>query len=149
MRVKCYTSNFGEIQDFDGEIFLVGFKILQVIAILESFFSFMLSFQPSKVHNMLAFMLDPQYKGLGLVIWYVGKQMALHIVGEYDRKVLFPFFCAYKILNLINENERGLGSFTSHNSQITSLYDVMENDNNMKLSMMKEQFNHFKTKEVN
>jgi hypothetical protein len=28
----------------------------------------MSSFQPSKVQNMLALMLDPQYKGLGLVI---------------------------------------------------------------------------------
>jgi len=74
--------------------------------------------------------------------------MALHIVGEYDRKVLFPLLCAYNILNLINANERGIGNFTSHNSQITSLYDVMENDNDMTLSMMKEQFNHFKTKEV-
>ncbi len=116
---------------------------------MEPFFSFMLSFQPNKVHNMLAFMLDPQYKGLGLVVWYVGKQMALHIVGEYDIKVLFPFLCAYKILNLINANERSLDSFTSHNSQITSLYDVMKNDNDMKLLVMKEQFNHFTTKEVN
>jgi len=54
--------------------------------------------------------------------------MAFHIVGEYDRKVLFPLLCMYKILNLIHANERSLGSFTSHNSEITSLYDVMEND---------------------
>jgi len=75
--------------------------------------------------------------------------MAFHIVGEYDRKVLFPLLCVYKILNLINANERGLGSFTSHNSQITSLYDVMENDNDMTLSVMKEQINHLRTKEIN
>jgi hypothetical protein len=75
--------------------------------------------------------------------------MVFHIVGEYDRKVLFPLLCAYKILNLINANERGLGSLTSHNFQITSLYDVMENDNDMTLSMMKEQFNHLRTKEIN
>jgi hypothetical protein len=75
--------------------------------------------------------------------------MALHIIGEYDRNVLFPLLYAYKILNLINANEKNLGSFTSHNSQITSLYDVMENDNDMKLLVMKEQFKHFRTKEVN
>jgi hypothetical protein len=70
--------------------------------------------------------------------------MTLHIVGEYDRKVLFSLLCAYKILNPIHANERGLSNFTSHNSQITSLYDVMENDNDMTLSVMKEQFNHFR-----
>jgi hypothetical protein len=57
----------------------------QVIVIMEPFLSFMLSFQPNKAHNMLAFMLDFQYKGLGLVIQYVGKQNALHIGSEYDK----------------------------------------------------------------
>jgi len=75
--------------------------------------------------------------------------MAFHIVGEYDKKVLFPLLWAYKILNLSNANEIGLGSFTSHNSQITSLYDVMENDNDITLSVMKEQFNHSRMKEIN
>jgi hypothetical protein len=39
---------------------------------------------------MLAFMLDPRYKELRLVIDYVGKEWALRIVGEYDKQVLFP-----------------------------------------------------------
>jgi hypothetical protein len=39
----------------------------------------MLGFQPHKVQSMLAFMLDPQYKGLRLVIDYVGKEWALGI----------------------------------------------------------------------
>jgi hypothetical protein len=50
----------------------------------------MASFQKAKAHNMLIMMLDPRFKGLGLVIQYVGKEKALHIVGEYDCQVLFP-----------------------------------------------------------
>jgi hypothetical protein len=34
----------------------------------------MFGFQPHKAHSMLAFMLNPWYKGLGLVIDYIGKE---------------------------------------------------------------------------
>jgi hypothetical protein len=89
----------------------------------------MLSFQPCKVCNILALMLDPQYKGLGMIIQYVGKQRAFQITNEYDREVLFPLlFCAYKILNPTNANERSSCSYTSHSFQSTSLYDVIESD---------------------
>jgi hypothetical protein len=52
---------------------------------------FMFSFQPSKVHSMLALILDPHDKKLGLVIQYVGKQRTFHITSKYDKKVLFSF----------------------------------------------------------
>jgi hypothetical protein len=42
----------------------------------------MLSFQLNKVHNLLVLMLDPQYKGMGMVIQHVGKQKALQIVSK-------------------------------------------------------------------
>jgi hypothetical protein len=72
----------------------------QVVQVLNPFLSFMASFQKAKAHNMLAMMLNPCFKGLGLVIQYVGKERTLHIVGEYDCQVLFPFIiCAYKYLN--------------------------------------------------
>jgi hypothetical protein len=79
------TSDFGETQDFDGQLQTLKVQMQkQVVAILESFLSFFLSFQPYKIHNMLALMLNPQYKGLGLVIQYVGKEQAFQILGEYD-----------------------------------------------------------------
>jgi hypothetical protein len=72
----------------------------QVVQVLNPFLPFMASFQKTKAHNMLAMILDPRFKGLGLVIQYVGKERTLHIVGEYDRQVLFPLLiCAYKYLN--------------------------------------------------
>jgi len=57
----------------------------QVVGILSPFFSFMLSFQKPKIHTMLCMILNPLYKGLGLVIKFVGKERALQIVSEYDR----------------------------------------------------------------
>jgi hypothetical protein len=50
--------------------------------VLKPFLSFMFSFQPNKVHNMSVLMLDPQYKGMGMVLQYVGKQKALQIVSK-------------------------------------------------------------------
>jgi hypothetical protein len=52
----------------------------------------MLGFQHYKAHNMLAMMLDPHYKGLGVVIQYVGKNRAFQIVGEYDKLVFSPSY---------------------------------------------------------
>jgi len=52
-------------------------------------------------------MLDPRYKGLGLVIQYVGKEKAFQIASEYDRAILFLLLvCAYKFLNPTNVNEK-------------------------------------------
>jgi len=113
-----------------------------------SFLSFMFCFRFCKAHNMLAMMLDPRCKGLGLVMQYVGKERAFQILGEYDRLILFMFLvCAYKFLNLTNVSERVL-YFASESSQSTSLYDLMEIDENMTLSVVKEQLTHFKIKKV-
>jgi hypothetical protein len=38
------------------------------------------------------------------------------------------FFGAYKILNLIDANEKKPCNFASHSSQSTSLHDVMKNE---------------------
>ncbi len=47
---------------------------------------------------MLNMMLDPRFKGLGLVIQYVGKEKIHLIIGEYDRYDLFPLLVhAYKV----------------------------------------------------
>ena len=35
-----------------------------------------------KAHNMLSLMLDPRYKGLQVIIDYVGHKKAMHIVAK-------------------------------------------------------------------
>jgi hypothetical protein len=45
----------------------------------------MIFFQKAKVHNMLIMVLNCCYKGLGLVIHFVGKErLRLEITNEYD-----------------------------------------------------------------
>jgi hypothetical protein len=86
MQVDYLTFDSNEILDFDGELRVLQQHMQkQVVQLLDPFLSFMLSLQPHKAHNMLAMMLNPHCKGLGLVILYVGKEMTFHIIDEYDR----------------------------------------------------------------
>ncbi len=63
---------------------------------------------------------------------------------------MFSFlFCAYKILNPTNANDRNTSSYVVHSSQSTSLYDVMESDDDMTLLVVKGQLTHLKIKKVN
>jgi len=86
MQVDYLTLDSNEILNFDGELQVLQQHMQkQVVQVLDPFISFMLSFQPHKAHNMLAIMLNPHCEGLGLVILYVGKEMALQIIDDYDR----------------------------------------------------------------
>jgi len=88
---------------------------------------------------MLALMLDPHFKGLRLVIQYVDKERTVQVASNYDIQVLFPLLiCVYNVLNPTNASERNAGGSTSQSSQCSSLYDVMEMDEDMALLVMKE-----------
>ncbi len=76
-------------------------------------------------------MLDPCYKGLRLVIQFVGKEKALQIIDEYDHHVLFPFLVStYTFLNLCDANV-GAPKCASHDTKSTSLYDFIESNEEM------------------
>jgi hypothetical protein len=78
------------------------------------------------------------YKRLGVVIQFVGKNKVLQIVDEYDKLVLFPLLVsAYKFFNLVDASERVHG-VASGSSQFINLYDLMDINDDLALSMMKE-----------
>ncbi len=98
-------------------------------------------------------MLDPHFKGLGLVIQCVGKEKADLIAGEYDRYVLFPLLIhAYKFLNPFATNETVATSTTIdsevNNFKVKTLYDLMETNEKMASLMVKEQLNHYRISKV-
>ncbi len=93
-------------------------------------------------------MLHPHYKELGLLMQYIGKEKILQITSDYNRQVLFPqLLCTYKFLNLANVSEK-TASFALKFFQSSSLYDVMEIDEDVALSMVKKQIFCFKIKKV-
>jgi hypothetical protein len=138
-----------ETQDFDDELYLFRQRMQkQVVQVLNRFLSFMASFQKAKAHNTLAMMLDLRFKGLRLIIQYVDKERTLHIASECDHQVLFPLLiCAYKYLNPSDVNV-GVPNFASQNIEPISLYDLIKIDEEMALSVVKKQLNHFRIKKI-
>jgi hypothetical protein len=66
----------------------------QVITILRPSLDFMVSFKPTKAHDMVAIMLDLQFKDLSLVTDYVDHFFTIEIVATYDKEFFFFTFKA-------------------------------------------------------
>ncbi len=58
--------------------------------VLRPFLNFMDSFSLSKTQNMLALMIDLQFKDLNLVGNYVGLASAIEIASAYDIQFFLP-----------------------------------------------------------
>jgi len=56
----------------------------KVCGVVDSFLSFLRKFEKRKVQNMLSLMLDPRFKNLHLVSYFVGQEEGVSIVNEYD-----------------------------------------------------------------
>ncbi len=86
----------------------------------------------------MCMMLNPCYKGLGLVIQFVNKEITLQIANECDHQVLFPLLIfAY---NFLNPNDVGVKvpNFTSQSIETTNICDFMETNEEMASSMAKK-----------
>ncbi len=57
-----------------------------VIWLLLPFVSFLQMFEPRKVHNMLCFMLDLEYKNLCFMYFFIGLQEGIEVVWDYDKR---------------------------------------------------------------
>jgi hypothetical protein len=70
---------FNPFMDDDGrgsfELFVLVFNIRKDIARnFDSCLTFLRSYEKNKAHNMLSLMLNPRFKGLCLVLSYVGRE---------------------------------------------------------------------------
>ncbi len=64
------------------------------------FFAFASTYNAKKVHNMLALMLDQQFKSLDAVKAFVEWAKVIQMVIEYDNKILLPFLMViFQFLN--------------------------------------------------
>jgi hypothetical protein len=60
MWLDCLTFNFSDTHDFDEEIQIFQQHMQkQMVQVLNPFFSFVISFQKIKAHNILVMMLNP------------------------------------------------------------------------------------------
>jgi hypothetical protein len=73
----------------------------QMLKVLQPFPSFLHVFHKKRCHNMLAFILDPRFMSLQLVINYVGCEVAYALVVQNDEQLLLPLLIqCYKMLIL-------------------------------------------------
>jgi len=63
---------------------------VEVIGVLKSFLTFASSFQPHHAHNMLVFTFDLCFKNLQFIRDYVGLELVMQVVVDYDQEILMP-----------------------------------------------------------
>ncbi len=68
---------------------------------LQLFFSFFVAFDESMAQNMLALMLDSNYRGMQSINESIGLERTKVVVEDYDNKVLIPMLVkVYHFLNI-------------------------------------------------
>ncbi len=80
------VDNMGDLEAnvFDSKLAKVMIHMKhQMLIVLQPFPSFLHVFYKKRCHNMLAFMLDPRFKSLQLMINYVGREVAYALVVQY------------------------------------------------------------------
>jgi hypothetical protein len=86
---------FESLMDDDIGVFL-GLTTLvsniksELFWVLDSFLSFLKTYEEKKTHIMLSLMLDPRFNNLHFVSSYVGKEQRVSVVEEYDRRAWYP-----------------------------------------------------------
>jgi hypothetical protein len=74
---------------FDQEIEILYGRMDKVINVL--FWGVLYkSFSRDKVHNMVAFMLDPCFKNMDCIMDYIGKDQATTLMQQYDDLIMMP-----------------------------------------------------------
>jgi hypothetical protein len=61
---------------------------VEVIDVLKPFLAFASSSQLQAIHNMLVLMFDLCFKKFQLIWDYVGIELAMQVVVEYDKRIL-------------------------------------------------------------
>jgi hypothetical protein len=78
MSISLFGLNFNESQDFDGGALGFLVKHAKISGTNpKPIYVFYVFFPKGKTHNMLCMMLNPHYKGLGLIIQFLGKKRML------------------------------------------------------------------------
>jgi hypothetical protein len=73
------------------ELICLAFNIKKnVCGVLNSFLSSLKKFDERKTHSILAFMLDPRFKSLRLMSFFIGHDQQVAVVGQNDAMSLYP-----------------------------------------------------------
>ncbi len=74
----------------------------QIVKVIKLCLCFLIAYYSLQVHNMFALMFDPCFKSLRVLQNYVGRGNVIHLVIEYDAKVVIPLMMIiFYVLNPI------------------------------------------------
>jgi hypothetical protein len=77
--------------EIDQEIeIMYGKMVVEIINVLHPFLGFAKSFFRDKVHNMVALMLDPHFKGMDCIMDYNSRDQVATLVQHYDNLIVLP-----------------------------------------------------------
>jgi hypothetical protein len=68
--------------------------VVKVINVLHPFLGFAKTFFRDRVHNMVALMLDPCFKGMDCIMDYIGRDQATTLMYQYDDLIMMPMLKA-------------------------------------------------------
>lgn len=63
---------------------------VEIFSVLKPFLAFASSFQHHAIHNMLVLMPNLQFKNLQFIYDFVGFELAMQVVVEYDYEIFMP-----------------------------------------------------------
>jgi len=107
----------------------------KVQVVLVPFLGFKSSYNASKVHNMLALVLDSHFKFVDVVKAFVRWAEMIQIIVEYDSKTLLPLLVAF--FHFLNPTTNGLIQvspfdddfiFGAMTSNATILHKLLKNE---------------------
>jgi hypothetical protein len=85
--------------------------------------SFLKNFGERKTHNMFALMLNPEHENLKIVYTFIGKELGVGVVKDYDKKALFFLLLkTYQFLHLLANSS----SMAKRASDEDSNIDILE-----------------------
>ncbi len=102
---------------------------------LDSILAFTSFYNVSKVHNMLALMLDSHFKSLDVVKVFVGWAKMIQIMVKYDSKTLLPLLVA--TFHFLNPTIDGLlkatpidddSIFGVMTSNVATMHELLRNE---------------------
>ncbi len=93
------------LDPFDSKVFIFQKNMqAQIVKVIKFYIYFLIAYDSHQVHNMFALMFDPHFKSLWVLENYVGRGNVIHLVIEYDAKVVISLMMIiFDVLNPINQ----------------------------------------------
>jgi hypothetical protein len=97
--------------------------------VLDSFLSFLRTYEKKKTRNMLSLMFDHRFKTFRLVSSYLSKEQRMSIVEQYDKRALYLMLVKlYNHLHPIEDVASGSTYFNANEDYALYVFQMTNNN---------------------